>query len=384
MFWKSAIACLAIILFHTGITEAEDVVADAIQAIRSVQPPSRGSADARSAMKQLIDAGDSSLLPILKGFRDASPLATNWLRNAFDSIAGDVQAGGRRLPEEELVAFIRSESESPIARRLAYEWLLREKPELKQELIPGMLLDPSPEFRRDAVAMLIETAGAREDAAAAVDLYRQALSGAVHKDQVDTIAKALRKGGEEIDIRRHFGFLSEWKVIGPFDNKEEKGFPVAYPPESELNFDAEYDGQLGKVQWQSLATQDDYGVVDIGKQIQNYKGSVMYAATSYQSADAKSVELRLGTPNAWKLWVNGELAFEREEYHRSTQMDQYRIPIQLTAGANTILLKVCQNEQTQDWAQDYHFQLRVCDATGAAVLPTVAAARREPTSKGTN
>ncbi len=36
---------------------------------------------------------------------------------------------------------------------------------------------------------------------------------------------------------------------------------------------------------------------------------------------------------------------------------------------NVLLLKVCQNEQEQSWAQDYKFQLRVCDATGSAVLP---------------
>jgi hypothetical protein len=33
------------------------------------------------------------------------------------------------------------------------------------------------------------------------------------------------------------------------------------------------------------------------------------------------------------------------------------------------LLKLCQNEQKEDWAQDWHFQLRICDASGAAVLP---------------
>jgi hypothetical protein len=41
----------------------------------------------------------------------------------------------------------------------------------------------------------------------------------------------------------------------------------------------------------------------------------------------------------------------------------------LTAGMNVILLKVCQNEQTEDWAQDWKFQLRVSDSSGAAVEP---------------
>ena len=153
-----------------------------------------------------------------------------------------------------------------------------------------------------------------------------------------------------------------------------KGFPIAYPPEQEIDLAAEYEGQLGPVSWEPIASDDDYGVVDIGNQIENYKGSVMYATTTYNSAREQQVEFRLGTPNAWKLWVNGDLVFQREEYHRSTRMDQYKIPVTLNSGPNTILLKVCQNEQTQPWAQDYLFQLRVCDSTGVAIAPQAAAA----------
>ena len=93
------------------------------------------------------------------------------------------------------------------------------------------------------------------------------------------------------------------------------------------------------------------------------------ASATFRSAEKQAAELRLGTPNAWKLWVNGELVFEREEYHRSTRMDQFRVPVSLQAGDNTIMLKVCQNEQEQDWAQDYKYQLRVCDSSGVAILP---------------
>jgi len=42
----------------------------------------------------------------------------------------------------------------------------------------------------------------------------------------------------------------------------------------------------------------------------------------------------------------------------------------LKMGANTILLKVCQNEDVQDWTREWEFQLRVCDATGTAILAT--------------
>jgi len=200
---------------------------------------------------------------------------------------------------------------------------------------------------------------------------------------VKTIAEALRKNNEEIDIQKHFGFLPQWSIVGPFDNKDGKGFTTAYGPELDVNaskapdLQAEYDGQTDKVRWQPIATTDDYGVVDIAKQIENFKGSLMYATTTWTSDKEQQAEIRLGTPNSWKLWVNGKLVFEREEYHRSSQLDQYRVPVTLKAGSNTLLFKICQNEQTQDWAQRYQYQIRICNSTGSALLPSISTARSD-------
>ena len=209
---------------------------------------------------------------------------------------------------------------------------------------------------------------------------------AVHEDQVKTIAEALRKHNEVVDIQKHFGFLPQWSIVGPFDNKDGKGFAVACGPELDVNaskapdLQAEYDGQTDKVRWRPIATTDDYGVVDIAKQIENYKGSLMYATTIWTSNRDQQAEIRLGTPNSWKLWVNGKLVFEREEYHRSSQLDQYRVPVTLKVGSNTLLFKICQNEQTQDWAQRYQYQIRICNSTGSALLPSTSTARSDARS----
>lgn len=340
--------------------------ADHIQTLTSVGGAAKGAAQAREASEALKQEGAKNLLPLLKAFKGSSVLASNWLRATFESIADAEIKSGRDLPKDELLAFIKTTSESPVARRLAYEWLLKRSPQIEDTLIPEMLLDPSPEFRRDAVARLL-TEAEKLDGDAAAKVYQTAFTGAVHEDQVKTISKALREAGQEVDIQSHFGFLASWKIIGPFDNKEMRGFPVAYEPEKQLDLSAEYDGQLGKVRWTEVSTDHDYGIVDIAKQIQNYKGSVMYATTTYTSDSDQEVEFRLGTPNAWKLWVNGELVFEREEYHRGKRMDQYRVSAKLNQGPNTILLKICQNEQDQPWAQDYQFQIRVCDNTGSGI-----------------
>ncbi len=49
------------------------------------------------------------------------------------------------------------------------------------------------------------------------------------------------------------------------------------------------------------------------------------------------------------------------------RLDQYAAKGTLKKGRNEILLKVCQNEQTEEYAQVWMFQARLSDATGVAV-----------------
>lgn len=365
---------------------AADAISSAVTVLQTVKSGGVESRAAQRAVVALVGAGERAMMPILEGFQKANPLGVNWLRNSFEQIAFKIVASRKPLPAATLEKFIKDTTQSAAARRLAYETLRAQDKDLEARLIPGMLLDPGPEFRRDAVARLMDEA-AKAEGAASTELYKKALNGAVHEDQVKQLAEALRKSGETVDISRHFGFVSKWMIAGPFDNKDEKGFAVAYTPEKEFeeqgpNFSAEYDGMNGKVQWKPLETSDDYGVVDIAGQIENFKGSAMYAAATWNSPSEQSLQIRLGTPNAWKIWVNGKLMFEREEYHRSSQMDQYVVPVTLKAGDNTICLKICQNEQTQEWAQKYQYQLRVCDQTGAGVLPAAIVAQETQKSGG--
>lgn len=370
---------LLIVLPQLSAAPTAEEFADSIAVLQAARPGGAGSLANQQAAAVLVQHGEAAALPILHAFREASPVGANWLRNAFEQIDSELAAAKKPLSAKVLEGFIADVNNAPTARRLAYESLRRQDPEVEARLIPGLLLDPSPEFRRDAVSLLISAAAAAEGPAA-VEMYRKAFSGAVHEDQVKQISEALRKAGETVDISRHFGFVSSWMIAGPFDNREEKGFAVAYAPEMEIassgpDLSREYEGMdARKVNWQPIETTDDFGVVDIAKQIENYKGSAMYATAVWTSSTAQTLQVRLGTPNAWKLWVNGKLVFEREEYHRSSQMDQYAVPISLQAGRNTIALKICQNEQTQDWAQKYQYQLRICDATGAGVLPAAATA----------
>lgn len=345
-----------------------------LRTIKAVDKQAAGNEAAGRAYRELIKADAKTLPAILKAFNGANPLAANWLRNAVESIADRTVKAGGKLPVAELEAFLRNKKHDPRARRLAYEWIRTVDAKAADKLVPTFLLDPSSELRREAVAKLIAATkklDAKTQKPELIATLQTALKGAVDDDQVKAIVTPLKKLGVTVDLQRHFGFLTAWHITGPFDNKGGKGFNVAYPPEKAKAVDlkAIYEGQLGKVKWEPVKTKDPYGIVDIAKSLKNYKGSAMYAVTEFHTDRPRDVQFRLGTPNSWKLWVNGQLLFAREEYHRGFAIDQYRVTAQLKPGRNVILLKVLQNEQEEDWAQRYRYQIRICDGAGSAILP---------------
>src|SRR5262249_4435543 len=89
-----------------------------------------------------------------------------------------------------------------------------------------------------------------------------------------------------------------------------------------------------------------------------------------ESTTDRPIEIRAASNNAIRIWLNGKEVFFREEYHHGMEIDQHVGKGTLVKGKNQILIKVCQNEQTDTWAERWSFQLRVCDALGAAVPVT--------------
>jgi hypothetical protein len=346
--------------------------AESLKTILAVNHEGKGAVEAQRAVRELSAADASTLPAILTAFDGANPLAANYLRAAVEAIADRTVKAGGSLPVEKLVAIVQDRQRDARARALAYDRLKPVAPERAAALVPAMINDPSGELRREAVDRLVKLGNEAKDDAEKTKHFEAALAGAVDDDQVKPLVEQLKKLGKTVDLQQHFGFLTKWSIVGPFDNKGMKGFAVAYPPEEKVDLKSTYVGQLGEVSWEPIGTKNDYGVLDIAKEVKPYKGAVMYLTTDFTSDKPQSVELRLGTPNAWKVWVNGKLLFAREEYHRGTALDQYRVPAEFKAGKNTILVKLCQNEQEQDWAQAYTIQLRVCDAAGAAIRPADA------------
>jgi hypothetical protein len=351
-----------------------DLVAS-IVAIRAVGEKGTGNRAAQEAWRSLSKLPVEFLPDILAAIDRANPLAANYLRAVVDAIAERELSAGGELPADALEAFALDARHDPRARRLAYEWLAKVDATAPDRVIPKMLDDPSLELRRDAVAREMSAAQKKLDAgeeAVAATGYRVALAAARDLDQVRACAAALKKLEQPVDLRRHFGFVTRWKMIGPFDNTNQSAFDKPYPPEEKFDPAAKYPGKSGEVGWIDYETTDDYGMVDLTKALDKHKGAVAYAAAEFVADAARPVDLRVGCINANKVWLNGKLLGGRDVYHTGMDVDQYIYRGELKPGKNLILVKVLQNEQTESWAQDWQFQLRVCDAIGTAVLPADA------------
>jgi hypothetical protein len=359
------------ILLTLVLAAAASAADEALARIRAVAREGAGNPEAAAAWREVSRRGPEALVDILSAMDGANPAAANWLRAAVDTIAERAVSRGAALPAERLEAFIQQTAHAPAARRAAYEWLVRVDPKAPARLLPGFLLDPSVELRRDAVALIMEKAqglqaeGRKKEAS---EDWQKAFRGATDKDQVDTIVAKLRELGVTVDVAGHFGFVRRWRLVSPFENSRGLHLGDVYPPERGVDLTAVYKGKNGaEAKWQPFTTTDPFGQVDLNKAIGKEKGTIAYGYSILAAPGERPVEVRVGSITAVKVFLNGKEVLAHDEYHHGMEMDQYIGRGILKKGRNELLLKVGQNEQTETWAQNWVFQVRLCDAGGLAV-----------------
>jgi hypothetical protein len=371
---QSVIRCtsLLMIMFITSIrfTCADDpTVAPLLAKIKSVNAQGANHADAIVAAQALQKLSGDAVPQILAAMDGANPLAQNWLRGIAETVVSRERKAA--LPIKELETFLLDSRHSPRGRRLAYEFLLNEDLTVEKRILAGMVQDPSLELRRDAVQLVIEQAEAHlkaERKKEAIESFASAFIHARDIDQIQAVAKQLKALEQTYDMPTRMGFLMRWKLVGPFDNTNDVGWDTAYEPEAKVEFTASYKGKSGDLQWIDHESKEEFGIVDLTTALDKHKGAISYAATDFISDREQKAVLRLGCINAHKVWVNGVSVGANHVYHAGMEIDQYTFPITLKAGKNRILLKICQNEQTEPWAQRWQFQLRVSDDIGGAIL----------------
>ncbi|MBD3207924.1 MAG: hypothetical protein GF370_00510, partial [Candidatus Nealsonbacteria bacterium] len=156
------------------------------------------------------------------------------------------------------------------------------------------------------------------------------------------------------------GFIRHWLLIGPFDNP---GHPdcVGYDTDyiDELNVRPRAGETVGGETWFDYTSSGDF--INFDNIFSPNEYVVSYAFAYIYSASEKDVQLRLGSDDGVKAFLNGAVVHDNH-VHRGASTDQDIVNIHLNQGINHLLIKV--DEGWGGWG----FYARITDASGNNAL----------------
>jgi len=156
---------------------------------------------------------------------------------------------------------------------------------------------------------------------------------------------------------RDLGIPSEqtWSVIGPFPNRG--GFVRPFPPERAVDLDATYPVAGRTLAWKNADDGIVDGYLDLGVALGAKYWAVGYGVIDVHSPDERVAQIRLGSEQPVKLWVNDEMVWQAMPI-KDSGLDHDIVQVMLHAGTNRILVKA--TSDVKDWG----FYLRVTDDRG--------------------
>jgi hypothetical protein len=158
---------------------------------------------------------------------------------------------------------------------------------------------------------------------------------------------ALEPGGatgEEAErYRREAGFLTGWKVCGPFypDDRGD-GLASIFPPEREIRLDREYASPRQVARWFAPAAGSPVEESPTGVVTAKWAypaDSVTYGAVDVQVEEAVDAWAWVGATHRWALWVDDVLVEKQDWECGDFLVDRDRVPLRLEKGRHRVLFK---------------------------------------------
>ena len=345
----------------------------AVAKITAVGPGGQGHAEAMVAAEKLRQIPSEQLPVVYDAMDTPNVIARNWLRG----LAADIVRRSGNPDDEVLETYVLDRTRNGTGRTEALRQFRRQNPTAADEIIAASLNDPSLGIRELAVDAAIEDADSIDSEDAKVTRLTEVLSSARHPRQLQRLISSLRDLGSDVTTQSALAMLVQWQACAPFDNRGGIGFDTVYPPEQtfvqtgDVDLEATHDGKNGDVQWQQVEGDQESGFVDVAAVYDREKGAVAYLFTTVEVGFPRDAQVRLTTKNANKVWVNGTEVMANEVYHSGSVLDQYIADCELLEGTNRILIKLCQNEQTEGWAQEYQCQCRLTTPEGETIDPSL-------------
>jgi len=160
---------------------------------------------------------------------------------------------------------------------------------------------------------------------------------------------------------KKLGMVTDWLIIGPFDNTGKSGFKKIYPPEEVINLQKIYTGKDSiQIKWFQPKKTNLSGFINFDAFLYPNNWSVGYALTYIYSPKERVVMFKVGADDTVKIWLNDQVVIEQDIYRKAV-IDQEVVPVWLGEGWNKILVKVCEKEES--WG----FNFRITDLEGEPI-----------------
>ncbi len=169
---------------------------------------------------------------------------------------------------------------------------------------------------------------------------------------------AAGEGFDGWQLVDELGFLTDWQLIGPFDNEQGSGFDrTVLDPAGPVDLEAVLRGKDQRdASWRRIPSRKS-GFVPLTSLFHPATQCMAYAATTVDMPADTAVAFRVGSDEGIRLWVNGREVLRRE-VRRSCELDQDTVGIVLPEGRSLIVAKVTQ--LTGNWG----FGIRLTDPAG--------------------
>jgi len=363
--------CVFLLAFAASSTAAGDD-RSLLETIAKTGPGGIGSAEARAARDELAQRGIALLPALVTAMDTNNPIAANWYRTIYEEITMRHLVDPDAVwPIDFLKDYVSDSQRAGRPRRLVLKLIDRLEPEYRNEWLSERLTDP--EFRQDAIALLLQRAKQlmNADNRDAARLHLQtAFEHARDRRQVLEAADGLSVLGNPVDVIRHLGLVTDWWVAGPFDAPDKSGFALHFPPETAVDLRTEFSGQQKqRFGWIRHTAKDRLGQLNLVDVLGKTDEAVAYVWTQFTVREPQDVQLRCSADDCCLVWLNGEVVSAHEQWLNGTRFDRLVDQVSLTQGTNEILVKVCQGPQHRnpEVFNNWSLQLRLCDSDGQGI-----------------
>lgn len=136
---------------------------------------------------------------------------------------------------------------------------------------------------------------------------------------------------------RKLGCLTDFSVVGPFENASMEAFESTLAPET--GEAGPYKGKTRQIDWRPLPDYSNRCTLNLSRSIAPAGDAVVFLANSIKSPKKQKVKLMLGASGHYRVWLNGKPVALRKD-NTGLALDNDAWAMTLERGDNTLLIKM--------------------------------------------